>query len=321
MSATSDTQNPLTVPKGISILDRQGTDLSVAEPAVIQKREVLIITGMSGAGRTRAAAALEDLNWYVVDNIPPALLLPLAGMLTSSGEGVHRLAVVVDARSRTFFDGLTAALNELRSHGITYRVVYLEASEAELVRRFEASRRPHPLQGSDTILDGLRREQAKLAPLREQADEIINTTGTSVHDLARHMHSVVANESNRLVSLVITSFGFKYGIPQDADHVLDVRFLKNPYWVDELRKLTGRDKSVSEYVLNQTGTRKFAEMYANLIGATIEGYRRELKPFVNVAIGCTGGRHRSVAVSEFVAAILREQNLAVQVVHRDLGRR
>lgn len=320
-SVNPDQSNPLTAPSGISRLDKSGMGPSTAGQPVVQPNEILVVTGMSGAGKTRTAAALEDLDWYVVDNIPPRLLLPLAGMMTPVGEGVHRLAVVVDARSGSLFNDLAASLNELRAHGVGHRIIYLEATDEELVRRFEASRRPHPLQDDGTILDGLRREKDLLAPLRERADEIIDTTGMSVHDLARHMRNVVANEGDRQVRITVMSFGFKHGLPTDADHVLDVRFLQNPYWVDELRKLTGRDQSVADYVLEQPGAAEFASTYADLIASTLNGYRRELKPFVTVAIGCTGGRHRSVAVCEFVAGRLRDKELAVQVLHRDVGRK
>lgn len=317
----SDPHSPMTMPAGIPHLDQQGAEMLAATHPTTTDNEVVLITGMSGAGRSRAAAALEDLEWYVVNNIPPALLPALAGMMTPAGEGVHRLAVVVDARSRTFFSGLSAALTELRAQGVNYRIVFLETTDEELVRRYEASRRPHPLQGAGTLVDGLRQERELLAPLREQADEIVDTTNMSVNDIALHMRNVIADEAERKVSVTIMSFGFKHGLPLDADHVLDVRFLKNPYWVDELRKLTGRDAAVFDYVLTQPGVKKFATTYADLIASTLDGYRQQLKPFVTVTIGCTGGRHRSVAISEYVAGILRQRALSVHVVHRDIGRK
>lgn len=317
----SDPHIPMTEPVGIPHLDQQGATMLAATHPTITDNEVVLITGMSGAGRSRAAAALEDLGWYVVNNIPPALLPTLAGMMPSAGEGVHRLAVVVDVRSRTFFSGLNAALMELRAQGVNYRIVFLETADEELVRRYEASRRPHPLQGTGTLVDGLRQERELLAPLREQADEIVDTTNMLVSDIALHMRTVIADEAERKVSVTIMSFGFKYGLPLDADHVLDVRFLTNPYWVDELRKLTGQDAAVSDYVLTQSGAKKFAITYADLIASTMDGYRQQLKPFVTVAIGCTGGRHRSVAISEYVAGILRQKALSVYVIHRDIGRK
>lgn len=310
--------HPLTVPHGIPLLDQS------SEPDEVpgdEAQEVLIVTGRSGAGRTQAANALEDLDWYVVDNIPPSLLPTLAGMMTSQGSGVHRLAAVVDVRGREFFDDLERVLDELRSLGVAYRLVYLEADDHELVRRFESNRRPHPLQGEGTILDALARERELLAPLRARADVIIDTTNLSVHELSRHMRDEVAGESDRPVQITVQSFGFKHGIPLDSDYVADVRFLANPYWVGELRHLTGRDQAVADYVLDQEGAKEFADTYVKLIESSLDGYQRELKPFVTVAIGCTGGRHRSVAMSEQVAKRLREDGHKVRVIHRDAGRK
>ena len=285
------------------------------------ENEIIIVTGRSGAGRTHAANALEDLDWYVVDNIPPALLPHLAGMMTPVGDGVHRLAAVVDVRGREFFHALEKALDELRAAGYPYRIIYLDASDRELVRRYESNRRPHPLQGEGTLLDGLTAERQLLQPLRDRADEIIDTTKLSVHDLSRHVRDLVASEQVRPVQITVESFGFKHGIPLDADFVADMRFLENPYWVEELRHLTGKDQPVADYVLNQPGVREFGDTYARLIEGTLDGYRRELKPYVTVAIGCTGGRHRSVAMTEYLARRLRRRGHQVQVMHRDIARR
>lgn len=315
--------HPLTAPRGIPLLETAVSTEETSESAtsVAPGNEIIIITGRSGAGRTLAANALEDLNWYVIDNLPPTMLRALAGMMTPTGEGVHRLAAVVDVRSRAFFQSLEDVLNDLRDHGVNYRIIFLEADDATLVRRFESTRRPHPLQGAGGLLDGFAAETELLAPLRERADEVIDTTDLSVHDLARTMRNIIADEGELPVRISLMSFGFKHGIPLDADMVADMRFLQNPYWVDELRRLTGRDEAVAEYVLDQPGARKFARTYADLIASTLEGYRQELKPFVTVAIGCTGGRHRSVAISEFIAADLRERGIPVQVRHRDMGRK
>lgn len=309
-----DDNNPPTVPQGIPILDAK------AQLPQNKGPEMLIITGMSGAGRTRASMALEDLDWYVVDNMPPQLLPALAGMMTPDGGGVHRLAAVVDVRSREFFHQFENVLAKLLAEKIQYRLIFLEADEAELVRRYESNRRPHPLQDDGRILDGIAKEKQMLAPVRARADEIVNTTKMSVHDLTRHMRDVVAGDADRALKLTVMSFGFKYGLPLDADHVLDVRFLKNPYWVSELRHLTGRDEAVAKYVLEQPGAREFAENYADLLAPMLTGYVNELKPFVTIAIGCTGGKHRSVANTELIASRLREKGFAVRVIHRDLGR-
>lgn len=306
--------NPPTVPAGIPLLDEMARLPKASEP------ELIIISGMSGAGRTRASMALEDLDWYVVDNLPPTLLPALAGMMTVDGSGVHRLGAVVDVRSREFFHDLEDVLAKLNEDAVTYRIIFLEADEATLVRRYESNRRPHPLQGDGRILDGIRKEKQMLAPLRVRADEIIDTSKMSVHDLTRHMRDIVAGEADTQLKLTVMSFGFKYGLPLDADHVLDVRFLANPYWVSELRHLTGRDEPVAKYVLEQPGARDFAINYAKLLAPMIRGYVNELKPFTTITVGCTGGKHRSVAMTELIAATLRDEGFPVRVLHRDLGR-
>lgn len=314
-----DEPNPFTVPRGIPALDAQAQERE-SQAANAADHEILIITGYSGAGRTLAANALEDLDWYVVDNIPPALLKHLAGMMTPGGDGVHKLAAVVDVRGREFFSDLEQALEDLQSSGYPYRIVFLEADDLELIRRYESNRRPHPLQDEGTILDGLEAERALLRPLRDRADEIIDTTNLSVHDLSRKIRDLIANEAARPVNITLESFGFKHGMPLDADFVADMRFVMNPYWVEELRKLTGRDPAVAEYVLEQPGVREFGDAYTNLIESTLSGYQRELKPHVTVAVGCTGGRHRSVAMTEYIAESLRANGHVVQVRHRDVGK-
>lgn len=304
-----------TVPHGIPAIDRAAPPVSPA-----QRPEMLVVTGMSGAGRSRAANALEDLDWYVVDNLPPQLLPALAGMMTTVGAGVHRLAAVVDVRSREFFASLMQYLGQLREAGTTVRLVFLDASDSILVRRFESSRRPHPLQGTGTILDGIAHERTLLAGLKGQADDVIDTTNLSVHDLARRVRELVASDSDLALRVTVTSFGFKYGVPMDADHVLDVRFIPNPYWVTELRHLTGRDAPVAEYVFRQEGAAAFVDGYADLLAPALPHYVDELKPNVTIAVGCTGGKHRSVASAERIAARLRLRGLSVVVQHRDLGR-
>ena len=306
--------NPPTFPAGIPLLDETSRLPKNPDP------EMLIITGQSGAGRTRAAMALEDLDWYVVDNLPPNLLPALAGMMTADGGGVHRLGAVVDVRSREFFRDFSSVLHQLDEEKINFRLIYLECDEATLVRRYESNRRPHPLQGDGRILDGIRLERETLEPVRKMADVIIDTTSMSVHDLTRHMRDVVAGAGDTPLKLTVMSFGFKYGIPLDADHVVDVRFLKNPYWVTELRHLTGRDEPVARYVMEQEGARDFAVGYANLLAPMLRGYLSELKPFVTIAVGCTGGKHRSVAMTELIARTLRDYDFPVRVLHRDVGR-
>lgn len=305
---------PPTVPHGIPVLDEE-TELPRSE-----RPEILIISGMSGAGRTRAAAALEDLDWYVIDNLPPRMLMPLAVMMRS-GDGIHRLAAVVDVRSGEFFAELVNVLDELRRNSIDYRIIFLDASDAELVRRFETVRRPHPLQGPGRIMDGIENERIVLEQMRNRADVVIDTTDLSVHDLAHKMREVVASDdAERPLHITVMSFGFKYGLPLDADHVVDMRFLANPYWVSELRHLTGRDKEVSDYVLGLPGAKEFATSYVGTLTPVLDGYQNELKPYVTIAVGCTGGKHRSVAMSEEISRQLRDAGFAVRTVHRDLGR-
>lgn len=307
-------QAPSTFPRGIPLLEEQ------TPPPEDTRPEIIIITGMSGAGRSRAAAVLEDMDWYVVDNMPPRMLLALAGMMTSNEGGVRRLAAVVDVRSREFFADLIEVLNDLRRRGVEYRLIFLDAGDEVLVRRFEQVRRPHPLQGEGRLLDGIKEERGLLDNLRRRSDVLIDTSNTSVHDLARAVRELLAEESDQSLKITVVSFGFKYGLPLDADHVVDVRFLSNPYWVTELRHLTGKDEPVRDYVLSLPGASDFITRYIDAIEPVLDGYLREQKPYVTIAIGCTGGKHRSVALSEAMAAELRSRGQRAGVVHRDLGR-
>ncbi len=283
------------------------------------QRELVILTGMSGAGRSTAANALEDLGWYVVDNLPPALL-PVLADLGSRARGVRRIAAVTDVRSGDFFTELRSALDQLRAVGFAPRIVFLAAGDDALVRRFESVRRPHPLQGDGTILDGIRRERELVRDLRGDADIIIDTSSLNVHELSAKVAESFAKEGEPRMRATVMSFGFKYGIPLDADLVADVRFLPNPHWVGELRPLTGRDQPVSDYVFEQDGALDFVDAYDRVLQIIEQGYRREGKRYVTIAIGCTGGKHRSVAVIESLAERLRERGLETAVVHRDLGR-
>lgn len=313
MTDTPD-QAPLTVPSGIPLLEQQAPGNPDNRP------EVIVVTGMSGAGRSRTAAVLEDLDWYVVDNLPPKMLLPLAGMLAPGDGGVKRLAVVLDVRSREFFSDLVHVLDDLRAQRVDYRIVFLDASDEALVRRFEAVRRPHPLQGQGRMLDGITKERELLADVRKRADVTIDTSDLSVHDLARAVREIVAGEGANDLRVTVVSFGFKYGIPLDADHVVDVRFLKNPYWISELRHLTGKDEPVRDYVLGLPGARGFVDRYLQALLPILPGYVQEQKPYVTIAVGCTGGKHRSVALTEAIAGALRGHGQSAVTVHRDLGR-
>ncbi|NLF04618.1 MAG: RNase adapter RapZ [Actinomycetales bacterium] len=305
---------PDTVPNGIPALDEQATKPAPSAP------EVLIITGMSGAGRTRAAAVLEDMDWYVVDNLPAQMLSHLVGMMTHGVGGVRRLAAVVDVRGREFFADLTPVLSSLRAAGTDYQILFLDASDEVLVRRYESVRRPHPLQGEGRILDGIAAERELLASVRERADILIDTSETSVHDLAREVRAAVQSGPEEALRVNVLSFGFKYGIPLDADHVVDMRFLANPFWVPELRHLTGRDEPVRDYVLGLPGARTFIDRYLDALEPVLAGYLGEEKRYVTIAVGCTGGKHRSVAVSEAIGAALKERGHRVTVTARDLGK-
>jgi RNase adapter protein RapZ len=282
--------------------------------------EVLIVTGMSGAGRSTVANALEDLDWYVVDNLPPRMLKPLLELTELAAGAVPRIAVVVDVRGRGLFSDLPEVMRTL-SAGRQVRVVFLDAGDDVLVRRFEAVRRPHPLQAEGTILDGIRRERERLAAVRESADVLIDTSSTNIHQLTSRVVELFSEEGSARHTLTLMSFGFKYGLPTDVDLVADMRFLPNPYWNDDLRALSGEDEPVREYVLAQAGAQEFLDAYAAALAPVLEGYQRENKRHSVVAIGCTGGRHRSVVMARELAERLRgTPGVAVRVAHRDLGR-
>jgi len=282
--------------------------------------EVLIVTGMSGAGRSTAANALEDLGWYVVDNLPPQMLRPLLELTSLAGGVLPRVAVVVDVRGRDLFSELPEVLRALRERR-EMRLMFLDASDEALVRRFEAVRRPHPLQGEGTIVDGIRRERERLAAVRESADVIVDTTRYNVHQLATRVVELFSDEGDARHTLTILSFGFKYGVPPDADMIADMRFLPNPFWNSDLRALTGQDEPVRDFVLSQEGAAQFLDSYADALTPVIAGYQRENKRHSTVAVGCTGGKHRSVAMAIELAQRLRSlPGVAVRVKHRDLGR-
>jgi len=284
-------------------------------------KELLILTGMSGAGRSTVAHALEDLGWYVVDNLPPALLPQLA---EQSLDTHAALAVVVDVRGGKFFDELSNALATLQVSSIPYRLLFLDATDQSLVQRFESTRRPHPLQGKDRIVDGIARERAKLEEIRAQADVVIDTTNLNVHQLEKRTAEIFAEGMLSTLRINVLSFGYKYGIPVDADLVLDCRFIPNPHWIPELRPLNGLDKPVSDKVLGSEGVADFVTSYVSVVRKMIPGYFREGKKYVTIAIGCTGGKHRSVAIAEEIARQLTsassELEISAHATHRDVGR-
>ena len=281
--------------------------------------ELVVVTGMTGAGRSTAAKELEDLGFYVVDNLPPSLLPDVVRLVDQSQGPDQPMAVVVDVRSGSFFHTLHANI----AQGATGRkatLVFLDATDEVLVRRQEAARRPHPLQASGRLLDGLRRERRVLADLRSDADLVIDTTALNVHQLTDRIAEAFGSAESTRLKVTVVSFGFKYGIPVDADFMADMRFLPNPHWIPELRPLTGRDSDVADYVRAQPGAKEFLEGYVPVLSMVAEGYLREGKRFMRVAIGCTGGKHRSVAMSEEIAGRLVALGHAARVMHRDLGR-
>jgi UPF0042 nucleotide-binding protein len=283
--------------------------------------DIVIITGMSGAGRSTAAKSLEDLDWFVVDNLPPGLLATMADLGGRVQGAVPRIAVVVDVRSRAFTTDLHSSIEELEARGVHPRVVFLEASDDELVRRFENVRRPHPLQEDGRLVDGIARERERLLEVRAEADLVLDTSGLNVHELRAKIVGFFGNDTGESsLRATVVSFGYKYGLPVDADLVVDCRFLPNPHWVPELRSQNGRDQAVRDYVLSQRGAKEFLDAYSEVLRLLIEGYEREGKHYVTLAVGCTGGKHRSVAMTEQLAARLRDEGIEVQVSHRDLGR-
>lgn len=282
--------------------------------------EVLLITGMSGAGRSHAANSIEDIGWYVVDNLPPKLLIPLVDMMTTSGSKVHKLAAVIDVRSRSYFDDLAQVLAHLEDLGVKTRILFLDASDEVLVKRYESVRRPHPLQHGRRLIDGIAEERELLEALKERADVIIDTSRTSIHQLSTQLYESLVGKGAQTVNVHIFSFGFKHGVPSDADFVLDVRFLPNPFWIPELRNLTGRDTPVRDYVLASDGACEFLDAYEKALDIALEGYAHEDKHFVTIAVGCTGGQHRSVAMSNELARRLKEKGFSVTVSARELDR-
>jgi UPF0042 nucleotide-binding protein len=283
--------------------------------------EVALISGLSGAGRSTAAKVMEDLGWFVVDNLPPELIATMVDLGSRSRGEITRIAVVMDVRSRAFSTDLGAVIKDLDTRGYKPRLLFLEASDAVLVRRFEQVRRSHPLQGDGRLVDGIAAERDLLRTLRESADLIVDTSATPVPALRAKLEHAFGSGSLQATRITLVSFGYKYGLPMDSDLVVDVRFLPNPFWIPELREHNGREEQVRDYVLSQDGAEEFIERYLELLGLVGAGYRREGKRYLTVSIGCTGGKHRSVAISEEMARRLAgSEGVVVNVAHRDLGR-
>ena len=283
--------------------------------------EVALVSGLSGAGRSTAAKVLEDLGWFVVDNLPPELIATMVDLGARARGEITRIAVVMDVRSRAFSADLGAVIKDLDARGYRPGLLFLEASDAALVRRFEQVRRSHPLQGDGTLLDGIAEERELLRPLREGADLVVDTSTVSVPQLRATLERTFGHDLEQVTRITVLSFGYKYGLPMDSDLVADVRFLPNPFWIPELREQSGRDQPVRDYVLSQEGAEEFIARYLELLGLVGAGYRREGKRYLTVSVGCTGGKHRSVAISEEIARRLAgAEGVTVSVAHRDLGR-
>lgn len=289
-------------------------------PPAGETPELVVISGMSGAGRSTAAKVLEDLGWFVVDNLPPSLIATMVDLAARTQGTVPRIAVVVDVRGRSFFDHLHEALSHIESGGLRHRILFLESADDVLVRRFENVRRPHPLQGDGRITDGIARERDLLRELRGEADLVIDTSSRNVHELRTALETAFSGSAEPELRATVMSFGFKYGLPVDADLVVDCRFLPNPHWVPELREHTGLEPEVSEYVLAQSGAKELLESYGEVLRIITSGYRKEGKRYLTLAVGCTGGKHRSVAMAQQIAARLIDDGVDTTVVHRDMGR-
>ncbi len=287
------------------------------------ENEVVVITGMSGAGRSTVAHAMEDLGWYVVDNLPPSLLANLCEMASKTATSI---AVVIDVRGRQFFDDLSRALAELAENSIPHRVLFVDAADDVLVRRFESTRRPHPLQGSGRIVDGISKERDRLQEVRSVADIVLDSSSLNIHQLEKKVSDLFENGDGADLRVNILSFGYKYGIPVDADLVTDCRFIANPHWIAELRPLTGLDQPVKEAVLDTPNVQEFLDRYILLFNTMAAGFIQEGRKYLTLAIGCTGGKHRSVAVAHELARRLNGithssgKKISAQVIDRDLGR-
>jgi len=296
-------------------------DDDVVEAGPPSSLDIVLVTGLSGAGRSTAAKCLEDLGYFVVDNLPPALIATMVELGSSSpGAAVTRLAVVVDVRSRAFSSDVTGTLVDLDERGYRPKVLFLQARDDVLIRRFESVRRAHPLQGEGRLSDGIAAERSLLTDLAGVADVTVDTSDLNVHQLRATIELAFGSELVPSLKATVMSFGYKYGLPLDADLVVDVRFLPNPHWLPELRPLTGRNPEVRAYVLGQETAGEFIDSYMKILRLIGTGYQREGKRYLTLAVGCTGGKHRSVAISEELVARLAAEGVHTTVVHRDLGR-
>lgn len=280
---------------------------------------LVLITGISGSGRNTAASVLEEMGWYVADNLPPELIVRMVELSFGGESPVERLAIVTDVRSRAFAGSLEEVLDRLRATGRSPLVVFLDAEDDTIIARYDAVRRSHPLQDSETLSAGIDRERRMLSGIRASADVVVDTTTMSIHDLRRDLEQRFSDPTSQNQRVTIQSFGFKHGAPRDADLLVDVRFLPNPYWDPKLRPYRGIDKPVSDFVLEQEDAQRFLDLVEQMAQTVLPGYRREGKNYMTLAVGCTGGHHRSVAVAEALAVRLGEMpGVDVHTAHRDI---
>lgn len=285
------------------------------------EKSLVLITGMSGSGRNTAASVLEEMGWYVADNLPPELIMRMVELSFETDSPVERLAIVTDVRSRAFAGSLGEVLDGLRNEGRQPYVIFFDANDDTLIARYDSVRRTHPLQENGTLSQGIAAERQMLLPIKGMSDLVVDTSDMSVHDLRRELEHQLSDSASKIQQITIESFGFKHGAPRDADMLFDVRFLPNPYWIPELRAGRGTNSAVADYVLSQPESQGFLDNVTHLIELVLPGYRREGKSFMTIAVGCTGGHHRSVAMSEALAKKLDGvSGINVNVVHRDIDR-
>lgn len=285
-----------------------------------EKAKLLIVTGMSGAGKTQAVRSLEDLGFLCVDNLPPALMPKFIELIGAQGEFKEKIALVMDARGGIFFDAFMEAMEYLRKADYLYEILFLDASDEVLVRRYKETRRPHPLFFEGGILESIRREREWLNEIKGEADKVIDTSDLTTAQLKAQLDDLFQSGENHRLAITVTSFGFKHGIPLDADLVMDVRFLPNPFYIEDLRPLSGKDEPVRDYVLGNPASQEFLQKFTYLLDFLLPQYSREGKSHLVIAIGCTGGQHRSVALAGEIAISLEKQECRVHITHRDINR-
>lgn len=280
----------------------------------------LIITGLSGSGKSTVMRALEDAGFHCIDNLPPVLMPRLLELCAASSAEITKIAMVMDVRERSFLKEYPAIFQSLKEQGHELTILFLESTDEVLVRRYNETRRQHPLAEQGTVLEGIHKERELLSGLRMLADEIIDTSNLSIHQLRNMISDLFRSAGQRKMHIILTSFGYKYGVPADADLVIDVRFLPNPYFISELRDLSGNDSAVCKYVMNNEVAGKFRDKFFDLVTFLTPLYEQEGKSYLTICVGCTGGRHRSIAVVNRLHALLSEKNYPVRVIHRDLGK-